>query len=160
MTIKFGMVMDSIDHINIQKDTSFAMLLEAQARNWELHYMQLGDLFLRKGKVYAHSQQIKVQRNAKAWYQVIAKQTIALESLDSIIMRKEPPVDQEYIYATYLLEQAERQGVYVINKPQSLRDANEKLFTAWFPQCCADTLVTRNADLIREFLAEHQDIIL
>lgn len=160
MTIKLGMVMDSIDHINIQKDTSFAMLLEAQARNWELHYMQLGDLFLRKGKVYAHSQQIKVQRNAKAWYQVIAKQTIALESLDSIIMRKEPPVDQEYIYATYLLEQAERQGVYVINKPQSLRDANEKLFTAWFPQCCADTLVTRNADLIREFLAEHQDIIL
>jgi glutathione synthase len=154
------MVMDSIDHINIQKDTSFAMLLEAQARNWELHYMQLGDLFLRKGKVYAHSQKIKVQRNAKAWYQVIAKQTIALESLDSIIMRKEPPVDQEYIYATYLLEQAERQGVYVINKPQSLRDANEKLFTAWFPQCCADTLVTRNADLIREFLAEHQDIIL
>jgi len=158
--IKFGMVMDSIDHINIQKDTSFAMLLEAQARNWELHYIQLGDLFLRKGKVYAHSLQIQVQRNAKAWYQVIARQTIALESLDSIIMRKDPPVDQEYIYATYLLEQAERQGVYVINKPQSLRDANEKLFTAWFPQCCADTLVTRNAGLIREFLAEHQDIIL
>ncbi|HIG66133.1 MAG TPA: glutathione synthase [Methyloprofundus sp.] len=160
MKIKFGMVMDSIDHINIQKDTSFAMLLEAQARNWELHYIQLGDLFLRKGKVYAHSLQIQVQRNAKAWYQVIARQTIALESLDSIIMRKDPPVDQEYIYATYLLEQAERQGVYVINKPQSLRDANEKLFTAWFPQCCADTLVTRNAGLIREFLAEHQDIIL
>jgi glutathione synthase len=158
--IKFGMVMDSIDHINIQKDTSFAMLLEAQVRNWELHYIQLGDLFLRKGKVYAHSLQIQVQRNAKAWYQVIARQTIALESLDSIIMRKDPPVDQEYIYATYLLEQAERQGVYVINKPQSLRDANEKLFTAWFPECCADTLVTRNAGLIREFLAEHQDIIL
>jgi len=154
------MVMDSIDHINIQKDTSFAMLLEAQVRNWELHYIQLGDLFLRKGKVYAHSLQIQVQRNAKAWYQVIARQTIALESLDSIIMRKDPPVDQEYIYATYLLEQAERQGVYVINKPQSLRDANEKLFTAWFPECCADTLVTRNAGLIREFLAEHQDIIL
>ncbi|MBT3811626.1 MAG: glutathione synthase [Gammaproteobacteria bacterium] len=160
MKIKFGMVMDSIDHINIQKDTSFAMLLEAQVRNWELHYIQLGDLFLRKGKVYAHSLQIQVQRNAKAWYQVIARQTIALESLDSIIMRKDPPVDQEYIYATYLLEQAERQGVYVINKPQSLRDANEKLFTAWFPECCADTLVTRNAGLIREFLAEHQDIIL
>ena len=154
------MVMDSIDHINIQKDTSFAMLLEAQVRNWELHYIQLGDLFLRKGKVYAHSLQIQVQRNAKAWYQVIARQTIALESLDSIIMRKDPPVDQEYIYATYLLEQAERQGVYVIHKPQSLRDANEKLFTAWFPECCADTLVTRNAGLIREFLAEHQDIIL
>ena len=160
MTIKFGMVMDSIDHINIQKDTSFAMLLEAQARNWELHYMQLGDLFLRNGKAYARTRHIQVERNATAWYHVIAEQTIALEELDCIIMRKDPPVDQEYIYATHLLEQAERQGVYVINKPQSLRDANEKLFTAWFPQCCADTLVTRSAGLIREFLAEHQDIIL
>ncbi|NOQ17081.1 MAG: glutathione synthase, partial [Methyloprofundus sp.] len=160
MTIKLGMVMDSIDHINIQKDTSFAMLLEAQTRNWELHYMQLEDLFLRNGRAYANAMHIQVQRNAAAWYQTIDQQTIALESLDCIIMRKDPPVDQEYIYATYILEQAEQQGVYVINKPQSLRDANEKLFTTWFPQCCADTLVTRRADLIRDFLAEHQDIIL
>ena len=160
MTIKLGMVMDSIDHINIQKDTSFAMLLEAQTRNWELHYMQLEDLFLRNGKAYANAMHIQVQRNAAAWYQTIDQQTIALESLDCIIMRKDPPVDQEYIYATYILEQAEQQGVYVINKPQSLRDANEKLFTTWFPQCCADTLVTRRADLIRDFLAEHQGIIL
>lgn len=160
MTIKIGMVMDSIDHININKDTSFAMLLEAQARGWELHYMQLEDLFLRKGKAYAKTQKIRVQRDARDWYQLISEQTLALESLDCIIMRKDPPVDQEYIYATHILELAEQQGVYVINKPQSLRDANEKLSTAWFPQCCADTLVTRRADLIREFLAEHQDIIL
>jgi len=152
--------MDTIDHINIQKDTSFAMLLEAQARNWEIHYMQLDDLFLRNGKAYANTRHIQVERNATAWYKVISQQSIALEALDCIIMRKEPPVDQEYIYATYILEQAEQQGVYVINKPQSLRDANEKLFTAWFPQCCADTLVTRNADQIRNFLSEHQDIIL
>jgi len=154
------MVMDSIDQINIQKDTSFAMLLEAQARNWELHYMQMGDLFLRNGKVYANTLIIQVQRHITAWYTVIDQQTVELESLDCIIMRKDPPVDQEYIYATYLLEHAEQQGVYVINKPQSLRDANEKLFTSWFPQCCTDTLVTRRADLIREFLAEHKDIIL
>jgi len=160
VTIKLGMVMDSIDHININKDTSFAMLLEAQARNWEIYYLQLDDLFLRNGKAYANTQHIQVERNPEAWYKVIGEHRIALESLDCIIMRKEPPVDQEYIYATYILEQAEQQGVYVINKPQALRDANEKLYTAWFPECCADTLVTRNAELIRDFLKEHQDIIL
>lgn len=154
------MVMDSIDHINIQKDTSFAMMLEAQARNWEIHYIQLSDLFLRNGKASANTRQIKVERNEASWYTVINQGEIALDYLDCIIMRKDPPVDQEYIYATYLLELAEKKGVYVVNKPQSLRDANEKLFTSWFPQCCADTLVTRNAEHIRDFLTEHQDIIL
>jgi len=152
--------MDSLDHINIKKDTSFAMLLEAQARDWEIHYMQLDDLFLRNGLAYASTKQIEVKRDSSNWYQVIAQQSIALDRLDCIIMRKEPPVDQEYIYATYILEQAESQGVYVLNKPQALRDANEKLFTAWFPQCCANTLVTRCATHIRDFLQEHQDIIL
>ncbi len=160
MAIKLGMVMDSLDHINIKKDTSFAMLLEAQARNWEIHYMQLGDLFLRDGLAYACTKQIEVKRDTSNWYQLISQQSIALDELDCIIMRKEPPVDQEYIYATHILEQAERQGAYVLNKPQALRDANEKLFTAWFPQCCANTLVTRSASHIRDFLQEHQDIIL
>ncbi|NOQ62945.1 MAG: glutathione synthase [Methyloprofundus sp.] len=160
MTIKLGMVMDSIDQINIKKDTSFAMLLEAQARNWEIHIMQIGDLFLRNGKAYANTQEISVKRDATQYYNVQAEHCISLEQLDCIIMRKEPPVDQEFIYATYILEQAEREGVYVLNKPQALRDANEKLFTAWFPQCCANTLVTRNAGHIREFLAEQHDIIL
>lgn len=154
------MVMDSIDHINIQKDTSFAMMLEAQVRNWEIHYIQLSDLFLRNGKASANTRQIKVERNEASWYTVINQGEIALDYLDCIIMRKDPPVDQEYIYATYLLELAEKKGVYVVNKPQSLRDANEKMFTSWFPQCCADTLVTRNAEHIRDFLTEHQDIIL
>ncbi len=154
------MVMDSIDHINIKKDTSFAMLLEAQARNWEIHYLEIGDMFLRDGNAYANTKQIKVKRDQTSWYQVIAQQSIALDMLDCIIMRKEPPVDQEYIYATYILEQAEKEGVYVLNKPQSLRDANEKLFTAWFPQCSARTLVTQCAMHLRDFLQEHQDIIL
>ncbi|MDF1582783.1 MAG: glutathione synthase [Methyloprofundus sp.] len=160
MTIKLGMVMDSIDHINIKKDTSFAMLLEAQTRNWELHYMQLGDLFLLNGQAYANTKHIRVKRDTTQWYEVISEQIIPLATLDSIIMRKDPPVDQEYIYATHILEQAEQQGVYVANKPQSLRDANEKLFTSWFPQCCADTLVTSQAGQIRDFLQEHQEIIL
>ena len=160
MTIKLGIVMDSIDDINIHKDTSFAMMLEAQARHWEIHYIQLGDLFLRQGEAYANTKIITVQRDSNVYYQVVSEQSIALEGLDSIIMRKDPPVDQEYIYATHILEQAEAKGVYVANKPQSLRDANEKLFTAWFPQCCADTLVTRNAQLLRDFLQEHESVIL
>jgi glutathione synthase len=160
MPIKLGMVMDSIDHINIKKDTSFAMLLEAQSRGWELHYMELNDLFLRNGRAYARTRILTVQRDAQQWYQFIAEQDIPLDQLNVILMRKDPPFDQEYIYATYLLERAESMGVYVINKPQSLRDANEKLFTAWFPQCCAETLVARDPARIRGFLQEQGEIIL
>ena len=160
MPIKLGMVMDSINHINIKKDTSFAMLLEAQVRCWELHYMELNDLFLRNGRAFARTRTLTVQRNAQQWYRFIGEQDIPLDQLDVIIMRKDPPFDQEYIYATYLLERAESMGVYVVNKPQSLRDANEKLFTAWFPQCCAETLVAREPARIRSFLHEQGEIIL
>jgi glutathione synthase len=160
MPIKLGMVMDSIDHINIKKDTSFAMLLEAQARGWELHYMELNDLFLRNGRAFARTRTLIVQRNAQQWHRFISGQDIPLDQLNVIMMRKDPPFDQEYIYATYLLERAESMGVYVVNKPQSLRDANEKLFTAWFPQCCAETLVSREPARIRSFLLEQGEIIL
>ena len=154
------MVMDPIDHININKDTSFAMMLEAQVRGWEIHYMQLSDLYLRDGVAHAQTQQVTVQRDQVHWYSIVSEQNLPLAELDCIMMRKEPPVDQAYIYATHILELAEQAGVYVVNKPQSLRDANEKLFTAWFPQCCTETLVTSQASLIRDFLNEHQEIIL
>jgi glutathione synthase len=160
MPIKLGMVMDSIDHINIKKDTSFAMLLEAQVRGWELHYMELNDLFLRNGRAYARTRTLTVQCDRQQWHQFISGQDIPLDQLDVIMMRKDPPFDQEYIYATYLLERAESMGVLVVNKPQSLRDANEKLFTAWFPQCCAETLVAREPARIRSFLQEQEEIIL
>lgn len=160
MTLKFGMVMDPIDQINIKKDTSFAMLLEAQARNWELHYIELGDLFSSNGQTYARTRTLEVERNTQQWHRFVGEQQIALAELDVIIMRKDPPFNQEYIYATYMLEQAERQGVYVVNKPQSLRDANEKMYTAWFPQCCTDTLVARDPQKIRHFLQQHREIIL
>ena len=160
MTIRLGMVMDDIAQINIKKDTSFAMLLEAQARHWELHYMQLNDLYLYNGRAYARTRNINVQRNPENWFEFTTEQDIPLDELDVIIMRKDPPFNQEYIYATYLLERAESLGAYVINKPQSLRDANEKLFTAWFPQCCADTLVAREPKRFREFLHKHGEIIL
>ena len=152
--------MDSIDHINIKKDTSFAMLLEAQSRGWELHYMELNDLYLSNGLPYARTRTLQVQRDQNNWYQFTAEQDIPLDQLDTIIMRKDPPFDQEYIYATYLLEQAERLGCYVVNKPQSLRDANEKLFTSWFPQCCADTLVARDPLRFKSFLQKHKEMIL
>jgi glutathione synthase len=160
MSIKLGMVMDPISHINIKKDTSFAMLLEAQARGWELHYMELGDLYLRNGAAFAKTRALSVKRDANQWFQFTAEQNIPLSELDVILMRKDPPFNQEFLYATYLLEQAENAGVLVVNKPQSLRDANEKMFTAWFPQCCTETLVTRDSIRIKAFLQELGDIII
>jgi glutathione synthase len=160
MPIKLGMVMDPIDRINIKKDTSFAMLLEAQSRGWELHYMELGSLYLRNGKAFANTRKLSVKRDDKQWFQFLSEQDIALVTLDVILMRKDPPFDRKYLYATYLLEHAESEGVMVINKPQSLRDANEKMYTAWFPHCCTETLVTKDSQRVREFLQELGDIIL
>jgi len=160
MALKFGMVMDPIERINIKKDSSFAMLLEAQARGWELHYIELGDMYLHNGQTYARTRVLTVQRNPERWFEFQSEQNLALAELDVILMRKDPPFDQEYIYATYMLEQAERQGVLVVNKPQSLRDANEKMYTAWFPQCCTDTIVARDPQKIRAFLQQQGEIIL
>lgn len=160
MRLKLGMVMDPIGRINIKKDTSFAMLLEAQSRGWELHYMELPDIYLRNGKAYAQTRLIKVVRNEKQWFEFVNHQEMALGELDAILMRKDPPFDQEFLYATFILERAEQDGVLVVNKPQSLRDANEKLFTAWFPQCCTETLVTRDATRIKGLLSELGEIIV
>lgn len=155
-----GIVMDPISRINIKKDTSFAMLLAAQAKGWQIHYMEQQHLFLRDGQVFAETRTLRVEDNADGWYEFGSEQTIALSQLDAILMRKDPPFDMEYIYSTYLLEQAQANGTLIINDPQSLRDANEKLFTAWFPQCCPPTLVSRQKHLIREFQQTHGDMIL
>lgn len=160
MSRKLGIVMDPISAITIKKDSSFAMLLAAQAKGWSLFYMEQQDLFLHQGIVSAEMKPLQVEENADNWYQLGETQTQALTELDVILMRKDPPFDMEYIYSTYLLEQAQSAGVLVVNHPQSLRDANEKLYTAWFPQCCPPTLVTRQSHLIRQFQSEHGDIIL
>ncbi|KPV95405.1 Glutathione synthetase [Pseudoalteromonas sp. P1-9] len=160
MTIKLGIISDPIAGFNIKKDTGFAMMLEAQKRGYEIHYMEMNDLFLRGGQSFATSSVATVFDNTEKWYELEDKQTIALADLDVILMRKDPPFDTEYIYATYLLERAEQAGTLVINKPQSLRDANEKLFTAWFSEHTPDTLVTREQAHLRAFLEEHKDIIL
>ncbi|MBM4200489.1 MAG: glutathione synthase [Gammaproteobacteria bacterium] len=160
MSLRLGIVMDPIGNIKPYKDTSFAMLLEAQARGWALSYMEVNDLFMRDGRTFARMRSLSVARDYGAWFKFHDEETLPLDALDVVLMRKDPPFDQEYIYATYLLESAESHGVRVINKPRSLRDANEKLFTSWFPQCCAPTLVAREAARFREFLQEHGEIIL
>ncbi len=158
--IKLGIVMDPISSINIKKDTSFAMLLEAQSRGYELHYMEMNSLYLRGGEGRAMTRKLSVKQDYDGWYEFGTEQDIALQELDVILMRKDPPFDTEFIYATYILERAEEKGTLIVNKPQSLRDCNEKLFTAWFPELTPDTLVTRNAAQLKAFHKEHTDVIL
>ncbi len=152
--------MDPIESIHTHKDSSFAMLLSAQSRGWELYYMEMADIFLKDGHVQARKRKLEVQDNPEHWFDFIDDQTSILSELDCILMRKDPPFNMEYIYATYLLEHAESEGLLVVNRPSSLRDANEKLFTAWFPQCCPPTLVSRTTHQLRAFLDKYQDIIL
>ncbi|WP_158769054.1 glutathione synthase [Paraglaciecola sp. L1A13] len=159
MTIKLGVVMDPIGSINIKKDTSFAMLLGAQARGYEIFYMEMADLYLQNGKPMALMSRLTVQEDAQNWYQLQEEESLGLGELDVILMRKDPPFDGEFLYATQMFELAEQTGTLVVNKAQSLRDFNEKLFTSWFPELIPETLVTRNSKLIREFHATHQDVI-
>ena len=156
--IKLGIVMDPIANINIKKDSSFAMLLEAQRRGYELHYMEMADLYLINGEARARTRTLSVeQQNA---YEFTGEQDLPLADLDVILMRKDPPFDTEFIYATYILERAEEKGTLIVNKPQSLRDCNEKLFTAWFSDLTPETLVTRNKAQLKAFWEKHSDIIL
>ncbi|QIQ42108.1 MAG: glutathione synthase [Buchnera aphidicola (Microlophium carnosum)] len=158
--LKIGMLMDSIKLINIKKDSSFAILLEAQKRNHIIHYMEMNDLYVRKGHSYARTRLIKLKNNKDNWYQFTKEQNISLSELDVIFMRKDPPFNTEFIYATYILERAEETGVLIINKPKSLRDCNEKMFISWFPHLTTDTLVTRNIFEIHQFWKKNQDIII
>lgn len=160
MSISLGIVMDPIGSIKIYKDSSFAMLLAAQARGWRLFYMQQEDLYLQDGETRAAVRSLRVQDHADDWFELSVAEDIRLADLDVVLMRKDPPLNMEFLYTTYLLELAETQGLLVVNKPSSLRDCNEKLFTAWFPDCCVPTLVSRDSTRFRTFLATHQDIIL
>ena len=159
MTIKLGILMDPIESIYYKKDSTLAMLWEAQHRGWAIHYFEQHDLFMRDGKVFANSSELKVFKNEQKWFDKSASKELPLAELDIILMRKDPPFNLDYIYTTYLLELAEREGVFVANKPQSLRDNNEKLFTSLFPQCCPPTLITYSNYLLKQFYSEHQDIV-
>ena len=140
MSIKIGVVMDPISQVNVKKDSSMAMMLEAQARGYEIYYMEMQDLYLEQGVCRATTAKVKVFNDPEHWYELDEQEDINVADLDAVLMRKDPPFDTEFIYATYMLERAEIAGTLIVNKPQSLRDCNEKLFTAWFPELTPKTL--------------------
>ncbi|HSF45013.1 MAG TPA: hypothetical protein VLA58_03355, partial [Chitinophagaceae bacterium] len=158
--IRIGFVMDPIETINPKKDTTLAFMLEAQRRGWQLVYLTMGDLCLVNGKAEANLRYVKVFDDPSHWYEIESEEHGQLGDLDVIMMRKDPPFDMEYIMATYILEKAELEGALVVNAPRSLRDVNEKVFTAWVPQCCPPSLFSRSKKAIREFLALHHKIVL
>ncbi|MDA8795206.1 glutathione synthase [Gammaproteobacteria bacterium] len=159
MTVKLGVVMDPIADINVKKDTTLAMLLAAQRRGWELYYMEQSDLSLDQGLARATVRRLSVEDNLESWYEVGSPQDIALSDLDVVLMRKDPPFDMDFIYSTYILEAAQREGTLVVNDPRSLRDCNEKLFATQFPQCCPPLIVAASAARLKAFHAEHGDVI-
>ncbi len=157
---KLGVVMDPVESIKPWKDSTFAMMLEAQSRGWRIHYFRQQDLFFDDGIAMGRFRILSLQDDNTRWFEYIDEGQCLLGDLDVILMRKDPPFDLEYIYSTYLLEQAEEGGALVINKPASLRDCNEKLFTRVFPQCCVETLVSRDAEILRGFIERHGDVIV
>ncbi len=159
MSIRIGIVMDPIQSISYKKDTSLAMLMAAQERGWQISYMEQSDLYLQDGIAHGLMRQLQVAWDEKQWFSLGEASEEALSNLDVILMRKDPPFDNEFIYTTYLLEQAESMGTLVVNKPQSLRDCNEKLYATQFPQCCPPVLVSNNAMVLKRFHTEHQDVI-
>ncbi|QGU31973.1 glutathione synthase [Thermochromatium tepidum] len=160
MNTRVGVVMDPIGSIRIKKDSTFAMLLAAQRRGWSLWYMEVGDLSLLDGQARARMRAIEVVEDPLSWFRFGEEVEHPLHWLDVLLMRKDPPFDIEYVYTTYLLEQAKQAGCLVVNDPRSLRDANEKVFITAFPQCAPPTLVTRQAHAIRAFQSEHGEIVL
>ena len=160
MSIQLGIVMDDINSIKTVKDSSFAMMIAAQKRGWDIHYMQQHNLYTSDEKAYADTQQIRVTDNQNDWFEVICESTLELKDLDVIFMRKDPPFDIEYITTTYILEIAQQAGTLVMNRPSSLRNYNEKMFITQFPQCCTPLLISRNSTKLRDFIKEHKDVIL
>jgi glutathione synthase len=152
-------VMDPIDHIKYEKDTTLAMLLAAQARGFELHYAELADLRLRDGVAEASARALTVHADPARWHSFGATADVPVGGFDVVLMRKDPPFDSEYVYATYILERAELAGAMVVNRPRGLRDMNEKVYTAWFPECCAPTLVTRDLAAMAAFAAEQGTVV-
>jgi len=152
--------MDPIESINIKKDSSFAMMLEAQRRGYSLYYMLQSDLFAKDGMVFAKMYPVTVKDDPTGWYELGEAETRPLHELSTVLMRKDPPFDMEYIYTTYLLELAEKRGCLIVNRPASVRSANEKLFTAWFPECSPKTLVTRDMERIKAFQEELKNIVV
>jgi glutathione synthase len=158
--VRLAVVMDPIGNIKPAKDSTLAMLLAAQARGWDVLYAELADIGLRDGEAWGRVTPLKVRNDLEDWYSLGEGRVELLGDVDVVLMRKDPPFDTEYVYSTYILERAESAGALVVNRPQGLRDMNEKVYTAWFPECCAPTLITRNMADMGAFLAEHGKIVV
>lgn len=154
-----GVVMDPIQWIKYNKDTTLSLLLAAQRHGFKLFYMEQRHLFLQDGDPRAEIRPLTVFEDENRWYELGGASSVPLEELDVVLMRKDPPFDAEFIYSTYILEAAERRGTLVVNKPQSLRDCNEKVFATQFPQCTPPLLVSRDQNRLKNFLAEHGDVV-
>jgi len=159
MTIKLGVVMDPIAAINYKKDTTLAMLWAAQARDWQLYYMEQSDLHLEQGVARARMSHLSVFHDPDSWFNLAPAEERDLADLDVVLMRKDPPFDNEYIYTTYILEEAERRGTLIVNRCQSLRDCNEKVFATQFPQCCPPVLVSADMQRLKGFHRQYEDAI-
>jgi len=160
MSINIAVVMDPIDSINIKKDTSFAMLLEAQRRGWRLHYATSGDLATQGGVAMARLANLEVRDDPSGWFSLGSPRWRPLAEMRVALMRRDPPVDAQYLYDTHVLSLAQTQGCLVVNDPQGLRDMNEKLFALHFPQCCPPTRVSRDPGHLREFVESERDCVL
>ncbi len=158
--MKLGVVMDPIESINFKKDSTLAMMLEAQSREHQLFYMTPDSLYINERGAFAISKTLHVKNDPTGWFDFKEEKQIKLSELDVILMRQDPPFNSNYIYNTYVLESAEKEGVLVVNKPESLRDCNEKVFATEFPECCTPFLVTSNPDLLKSFIEDHRDTVI
>ncbi len=152
--------MDPVHKIKIHKDSTFAMMLEAQRRGHQLWYMELSDLWLQSDRAWARQHHITVKDDPDSWFKISSSRELPMDELDVVLMRKDPPFDLTYIITTYLLEAAQRRGTLVVNPPAALRDHNEKLATALFPQCCVPSIVTRDTQRLHGFITSQQQTVV
>ena len=158
--MKIGVVMDPIESINFKKDSTLAMMLEAQSRKHQLFYMTPDSLYINEKGAFAIAKTLQVKNDPTGWFDFKEEKQIKLSELDVILMRQDPPFNSNYIYNTYVLESAEKEGVLVVNKPSSLRDCNEKVFATEFPECCTPFLVTSDPNLLKSFIEDHRDTVI
>ncbi|HET6725461.1 MAG TPA: glutathione synthase [Gammaproteobacteria bacterium] len=157
---RLGVIMDPIVGIKPQKDSTLAMLLEAERRQYDLWYFEFGDMWIADGVARGSARPLQVRDDPQDWFSLGERREMPLGDFDVILMRKDPPFDMEYVYATYILERAEAAGALVVNRPGSIRDCNEKAFISWFPQCTAPTVIDRDMGRLRRFAAEHRKIVV
>lgn len=160
MPFDIAVLMDPIGSIKIAKDTTFALLLEAQRRNWRLHYLTQGQMALRSGRAFGRLQTLQLREDPSDWFSLGEPLWRSLADMQVILARKDPPFDAQYLYDTLILGQAQREGSLVVNDPQGLRDMNEKLYALEFPQCCPPSLVARDPAELATFVREHVDCVL